>query len=456
MTTIVDPQLADRAATRKTLLGTGIGNAVEWYDWAIYATFTPFIASQLFSKADPASAVLATLAIFAVGFVARPVGGFLFGWIGDRVGRKTSMTLAVGLASLGSLMIGVAPSFAAIGVWASLMLLVARLIQGLAHGGELPSSQTYLSEVAPKEKRGLWATLIYTSGTVGILAGTLLGAILNMTLSTEAMNDWGWRVPFLVGAVMGLYALIMRSKLHETEAFEGETASEKRAPIWPQIVKHRKQALQVIGLTVGLTVIYYIWGVVAPSYAATTLKIDRGETLWASVIANIVFIAALPFWGKLSDRIGRKKVLWAGAAGSAVMHFPMTWLLKDSAWQLAVSHVRHADLHRRQRRDRSGRLRGTVPHQHPDHRRRRPVLHLRGRVRRDRPVPADLARHHRPRQRVQRLRRGAAAGQRHVRLHHPGDEGQGPDALVETASPGRSGLHEVPPTFAGQGALRGL
>ena len=337
MTTITNPQLSGRAATRKTLLGTGIGNAVEWYDWAIYATFTPFIASQLFSKADPASAVLATLAIFAVGFVARPVGGFLFGWIGDRIGRKTSMTLAVGLASLGSLMIGVAPSFATIGVWASVMLLVARLIQGLAHGGELPSSQTYLSEVAPKEKRGLWATLIYTSGTVGILAGTLLGAVLNMTLSTEAMNDWGWRIPFLVGAVMGLYALIMRSKLHESEAFEGETASEKRAPIWPQIVKYRKQALQVIGLTVGLTVIYYIWGVVAPSYAATTLKIDRGETLWASVIANIVFIAALPFWGKLSDRIGRKKVLWAGAAGAAVMHFPMTWLLKDSAWQLAVA-----------------------------------------------------------------------------------------------------------------------
>ena len=156
MSTIIDPQRATRAATRKTLLGTGIGNAVEWYDWAIYATFTPFIASQLFSKADPASAVLATLAIFAVGFVARPVGGFLFGWIGDRIGRKTSMTLAVGLASLGSLLIGVSPTFASVGAWASLMLLVARLIQGLAHGGELPSSQTYLSEVAPKEKRGLW------------------------------------------------------------------------------------------------------------------------------------------------------------------------------------------------------------------------------------------------------------------------------------------------------------
>ena len=336
MTSTINAQREDRKATRKTLVGTGIGNAVEWYDWAIYATFTPFIASQLFSKADPASAVLSTLAIFAVGFVARPFGGFLFGWIGDRVGRKASMTLAVGLASLGSLMIGIAPTFASVGAWASLMLLVARLVQGLAHGGELPSSQTYLAEMAPKEHRGFWATLIYFSGTVGILFGILLGAILNMALSTEVMNAWGWRIPFLIGAAMGLYALIMRARLHESDIFEGESVAEKRAPIWPQIVRHRKQALQVIGLTVGLTVIYYIWGVVAPSYATTALKIDRGEALWAGVIGNIVFIAALPFWGKLSDRIGRKKVLWAGAIGSAVMHFPMTWLLKDSAWQLAV------------------------------------------------------------------------------------------------------------------------
>ena len=337
MTATAITPAATRTSTRKTLIGTGIGNAVEWYDWAIYATFTPFIASQLFSKSDPASAVLSTLAIFAVGFVARPFGGFLFGWIGDRIGRKASMTLAVGLASVGSLMIGIAPTFAAVGVWASLTLLVARLIQGLAHGGELPSSQTYLSEMAPKEHRGFWATLIYTSGTVGILFGTLLGAVLNMTLSTEVMNAWGWRIPFLIGAAMGLYALIMRSRLHETDVFEGEAAAEKRAPIWPQIVRHRKQALQVIGLTVGLTVIYYIWGVVAPSYATTALKIDRGEALWAGVIGNIVFIAALPFWGKLSDRIGRKKVLWSGAIGAGIMHFPMTALLKDSAWQLAVS-----------------------------------------------------------------------------------------------------------------------
>lgn len=340
MTTAINPKTATAAGHPKlwrTLLGTGIGNAVEWYDWAVYATFTPFLAGALFNPKDPTSAVLSTLAIFAVGFVARPFGGFVFGWIGDRIGRKSSMTLAVGLASVGSLLIAVAPSYGSVGAFASLTLLVARLLQGLAHGGELPSSQTYLSEMAPKEKRGFWSTLIYTSGTCGILFGTLLGAIMTVAIPKADMQAWGWRVPFAIGAILGLYALFMRSRLHESEVFTGEDAKAKRAPIWPQIVRYRKQALQVIGLTVGLTVIYYIWGVVAPSYAATSLGMDRGAALWAGVIGNVVFIAALPFWGKLSDRIGRKKVLWTGAIGAAVMHFPMTWLLKNQPWELAVS-----------------------------------------------------------------------------------------------------------------------
>lgn len=333
----VPEESAPRLGMARTLVGTGIGNAVEWYDWAVYATFTPFLAGALFSKADKTSAVLATLAIFAVGFVARPFGGFLFGWIGDRIGRKSSMTLAVGLASAGSLLIAIAPGYAQVGALASATLLVARLLQGLAHGGELPSSQTYLSEMAPKEKRGLWATLIYASGTVGILFGTLLGATMTLVLPKADMQAWGWRVPFAVGAALGLYALYMRSRMHESDVFTGEDTKAKRAPIWPQIVRHRKQALQVIGLTVGLTVVYYIWGVVAPSHAATDLGMDRGAALWASVIGNIIFIAALPFWGRLSDRIGRKKVLLASAIGAAVMHFPMTWLLKDQPWELAVS-----------------------------------------------------------------------------------------------------------------------
>lgn len=330
-------------SARRTLVSTGIGNAAEWYDWAIYATFAPFFSKELFNPADATSAILSTLAIFAVGFVARPFGGFVFGWIGDRLGRKTSMTLAVGLASVGSLLIGIAPTFGAVGAVASLVLLVARLIQGLAHGGELPSSQTYLSEMAPRERRGFWSTLIYFSGTLGIVAGTLMGAVLTGVLSKAQMAAFGWRIPFIVGAVIGLYGLVMRARMPETEAFEGikgeaEAAREGRAPsLWKSIVEHRKQAFQVIGMTVGLTVIYYLWAVVAPTYAATSLKIDAGQALWAGIAANLVFLAALPFWGKLSDRIGRKPVLIMGAAGSALLHFPMTWLLRDSAWQLAVS-----------------------------------------------------------------------------------------------------------------------
>ena len=325
-------------SARRTLVSTGIGNAAEWYHWASYATFAPFFSKQLFNPADATSAILSTLAIFAVGFVARPFGGFVFGWIGDKLGRKTSMTLAVGLASVGSLLIGIAPTFGAVGALASLVLLVARLIQGLAHGGELPSSQTYLSEMAPRERRGYWSTLIYFSGTLGNMAGALIGAILAVMLPKAEMAAWGWRLPFILGALMGLYGLVMRARMPETEAFEElEQTHHKSQGLIRDILEHRKQALQVIGMTVGLTVIYYVWAIVAPTYAATSLKLDPGQALWAGIAANLVFLAALPLWGKLSDRIGRKPVLIIGGLGCAVLHFPMTWLLHDSLWQLFVS-----------------------------------------------------------------------------------------------------------------------
>ncbi|MDQ4502468.1 MFS transporter [Sinomonas sp. ASV322] len=325
-------------SARRTLVSTGIGNAAEWYDWAIYATFAPYFSKQLFSPSDPTSAILSTLAIFAVGFVARPFGGFVFGWVGDRFGRKTSMTMTVALAAVGSLLIGIAPTFGAVGALASLVLLVARLVQGLAHGGELPSSQTYLSEMAPREKRGFWSTLIYFSGTLGNMTGALIGAILAAALPKADMAAWGWRLPFILGALMGLYGLVMRARMPETEAFEElDTAHHKSQGLIKDILEHRKQALQVIGMTVGLTVIYYVWAIVAPTYAATSLKLDPGQALWYGFAANLVFLAVLPLWGKLSDRIGRKPVLIIGGLGCAVLHFPMTWLLHDSLWQLFVS-----------------------------------------------------------------------------------------------------------------------
>ncbi|MDI3403385.1 MFS transporter [Streptomyces cavernicola] len=343
MADIKDTVTAQRPVARqsrlKTVVGTGVGNALEWFDWNIYAIFSPFLAAQFFSKSDGLSAILATLAVFAVGFAARPLGGFLFGWIADRKGRRYAMTLSVGGAAAGSILIGISPTYGVAGAAASLILLVARLVQGLAHGGELPAAQTYISETAPTERRGLWASLIYVSGTIGIMAGTALGAVMTSLLAPGQMDAWGWRVPFLLGGLFGLYALVMRRRMPETEAFE-ETADDTgadRPRMWPAIVAHRRQALQVIGMTVGLTVAYYAWAVYAPQYAISSRHLDPAGALWAGLAANAVFLVALPLWGALSDRIGRKPVLLIGSIGMAAVIFPLNAFIGPHAWQLGAA-----------------------------------------------------------------------------------------------------------------------
>lgn len=328
-----------RRTTRKNLVGIGMGNLLEWYDWNVYASFAVYIAAHAFNNDDPTSALLSALAVFAVGFIARPFGGFLFGWIGDRKGRKFSLTLAIMLASFGSLAIALMPDYQTMGAWSSLMLLLARLVQGLAHGGELPASQVFLSEVAPRKHRGLWSSWIYVSGTTGILFGLLLAAILNLALTTEQLDSFGWRIPFALGAVAGLYTLYLRRNMKESEVFEqvAKSNANRKRNIVAQIWEHRLAALQVIGLTIGLTVAYYAWAINAPTFANTQLGMDRGLTLWAGVIGNIVLIGALPLWGMLSDRIGRKPVMLISAGGALVLYYPMTWWLRDDFMVLVLS-----------------------------------------------------------------------------------------------------------------------
>jgi MHS family alpha-ketoglutarate permease-like MFS transporter len=241
---------------------------------------------------------------------------------------------------LGSLIIGLAPTYASIGAFASVLLLIARLVQGLAHGGELPSAQTYISEFAPREKRGLWSSLIYVSGTVGVIAGVLMAAVFTQVMNKATMEAYGWRVPFILGGIAGIYALFMRRRMDESEVFEEDVTEHDagaKPRIWPEIVKHRKEALQVVGMTVGFTVSYYTWAVSAPSYAISALKIDATGALWAGVFANLVFMVCLPIWGNLSDRIGRKPVMITGVVGVAALLFPLEWLVRDSAWQLFLA-----------------------------------------------------------------------------------------------------------------------
>ncbi len=324
---------------RRTLFGLGAGNAMEWFDWNVYATFASFFAAQFFNAHSAVSALLSTLAVFAVGFAARPIGGWVFGWIADRKGRQLAMALTVAIAAAGSLVIGLSPTYGQIGVWASVILVVARLAQGLAHGGELPSAQTYIAEVAPPARRGLWSSLIYFSGTCGVLVGTLLGAVLSGVLTHEQMLSFGWRIPFILGGVFGIYSLYVRLRMRETEVFQAAKKDEgkEKGQIWQTIKQNPKLLAQVIGLTVGATVIYYMWAVAAPSYAITVRGVPPTGALWAGVFANVVFLIALPLWGIVSDRIGRKPVLFIAIAGLLLLSFPLNAMVGHEAWQLFVA-----------------------------------------------------------------------------------------------------------------------
>ncbi|MCZ4584628.1 MFS transporter [Rhodococcus opacus] len=324
-------QRSERWEKVRAIVGVGTGNGIEYFDWTVYATFAAFFAPQFFHTGSAVSDLLASFGVFAVGFVARPFGGLLFGWLSDRRGRKLSMTLAVGLAAVGSLVIGLTPTHQTIGVAAAVVLVVARLAQGVAHGGELPSAQTYIVEFAPTARRGLWSSLIYISNTTGVVVGTLLGALLTTTLSSEQMADWGWRVPFLLGGVLGLFVLWMRSRMKETEVYEESGDETAKQSMWQLFLAHRRQVFQILFFTVGGTVVYYVWAVSAPAYAITVRGIDPSGALWAGVGANLVLIASLPFWGALSDRIGRKPVLYIGNVGIAALLFPLNAMIGHSA-----------------------------------------------------------------------------------------------------------------------------
>ncbi|WP_370182476.1 MFS transporter [Rhodococcus wratislaviensis] len=330
-------QRSERWEKARAIVGVGTGNGIEYFDWTVYATFAAFFAPQFFHTGSAVSDLLASFGVFAVGFVARPFGGLLFGWLSDRRGRKLSMTLAVGLAAIGSLVIGLTPTHQTIGVAAAVVLVVARLAQGVAHGGELPSAQTYIVEFAPTARRGLWSSLIYISNTTGVVVGTLLGALLTTTLSSEQMADWGWRVPFLLGGVLGLFVLWMRSRMSETEVYEESGDETAKQSMWQLFLAHRRQVFQILFFTVGGTVVYYVWAVSAPAYAIAVRGIDPSGALWAGVGANLVLIASLPFWGALSDRIGRKPVLYIGNVGIAALLFPLNAMIGHSAVTLFVA-----------------------------------------------------------------------------------------------------------------------
>lgn len=329
----------------RTLLGAGIGNTLEWYDWSVYAIFAPFFAAQFFVDDGATGALLSTLAVFAVGFLMRPIGGFLFGWLADRRGRRFSMTTSMLLMAAGSMVIGVTPVASQIGVWAAVILITARLGQGLAHGGEIAASYTYIAEVAPPARRGLWSSSLYISVTAGVVLASLIGAGASSIVGADALRDWAWRVPFLLGGLLGLVGLYLRRSLPETEAFLAETDSGPSGqPAQPTTMRELLRGLaqnkvnlaRMIGFSMAATVVYYTWAIGISGFAISSRGVPAGSALWAVVGANLVFMVTLPLWGKLSDRVGRRPVFAIYSVAFMVLTFPLLAAIDDSPIRLFV------------------------------------------------------------------------------------------------------------------------
>lgn len=241
-----------------------VGNALEWFDWTLYGILSVYLARNLFDNQDPKSALLLTLAVFAGGFIARPFGGWFFGKLADRLGRKNTMVMTMVMTmvimAICSALIGLVPSYETIGAWASALLLIIRVVQGMAHGGESGASYTYIAEIAPADKRGLWSSSVYVSVTIGVMLATGLAALLSTILSAEAMNQYGWRIEFFVGGILGVYALVLRRTAKETDVFhdmEKETQQQDKKIFKLSNKEKLNIGLRIVMLSAASNVAYY-------------------------------------------------------------------------------------------------------------------------------------------------------------------------------------------------------
>jgi MHS family alpha-ketoglutarate permease-like MFS transporter len=334
--------LARPASRSRQLLAVCIGNAVEWFDWYIYSILAVYFAGQFFpsSSKDSLVPLLSTLAIFAVGFFARPVGGLLIGVLADRYGRKRALSATIVGMGVGSLMIGLSPTYEQIGIFAPLLLLLARIIQGASAGGEYAAGSAFLIESAPEGRRGLFSSVFYMSATTANLAAIGLAALLSNKLTGDAMTTWGWRVPFLLGSVAAVIGVWFRLKAEETLHADVIDSSKKdRVGLFDFFREHPRQAMQIFGLTAAPALVFYVWTAFLPTYASITVGFDVSKGLTTGVISLTVFLVALPLCGMLSDRIGRKPMLIAFGLFFVVATVPLLASLEPTMGSLLFVQI---------------------------------------------------------------------------------------------------------------------
>jgi len=344
--TVVATPTATPAARRRAAVLATLGNVLEWYDFTVYGFLAAYIAATFFPSEDHIASLLAAFAVFAVGFIARPLGALILGPLVDRKGRKSVMLVSMMLMALGSLLVGIAPGYIVAGATGAMLVVLGRLLQGFSAGGEFGSSAVYLVEWADERKRGLYGSFHQIATYGGLIFGVFFVAILSSILGPANMAAWGWRIPFLFGAALAIVVLVLRRRITDSPVFEEATSAAATAERQAEKTDSRLPGL-VTGffLTIGVVA---LWGVTSmvtinymPTYVSNFAGIEPRSALWAVAIGGVLTVALIPVFGSLSDRLGRKVFVIGAAIAYIVLPWPLlAWLVaSQSFWTVVVTQL---------------------------------------------------------------------------------------------------------------------
>jgi MFS transporter, MHS family, shikimate and dehydroshikimate transport protein len=328
----------DTKEIRRVAFASAIGCVIEWYDFFLYGVVAGLVFNKLFfPNQDPFVGLLLAYATFAVGFVARPIGGILFGHFGDRLGRKGMLVLTLLIMGIATFLIGLLPTYASAGIWAPIFLLVLRILQGLGIGGEWGGAVLMAIEYAPKERRGFYGSWPQIGVPAGLFLATTVVALLSMT-SDQAFLEWGWRVAFLLSGLLVVVGLYIRLKILETPMFERlkQSQDQARVPFFELWRTHAMKTILGMGCRFIEGVTFNIFGVYSIAYLTTALKLPRTTALIAVSLASLVMVFLIPVFGKLSDTYGRRRIFSLGVLGIALLVYPAFWLMNTREVPLVI------------------------------------------------------------------------------------------------------------------------
>ncbi|HTO34577.1 MAG TPA: MFS transporter [Pararhizobium sp.] len=326
---------------RRALFGSAVGSVIEWYDYFLYGTMSAIVFGNLFFPSDdPVTSQLLALASFALAFLIRPIGGIVFAHIGDRIGRKQTLVITLAIMGISTVLMGLLPTYAQIGVWAPILLTILRLFQGLALGGEWGGGVLLAVEYAPKKKRGFYGAVPQTGALIGLALGNIVTSVLSVTFSEEAFLSYGWRIPFILSIVLVFLGMWIRNRVDETPSFKKVAAKKntKRVPIVETMKHHWRAVLVVIGAKVIETSTFFLFATFTISYLVG-LGYQRVAALNIVLVAALIAVPMMLLFGSISDRIGRKAMFMLGTVAMMIYILPYFWLLNQGSWVLATLAV---------------------------------------------------------------------------------------------------------------------